>query len=661
MTSREPSTRMQRCPRAPTFSLAALVLALACGPIRPPPGPDAPVNACSSEDQCAAYAQAGATPVCNGGQCLVSAQFANLALVVSLPQDSPFAPNRTFVVPFDPSFFDAPAPQGAPPDACPLPMRCAWLPGTADITGDLSARPSDGQLAGWNLGNNGPMQPPTWLPVQATYRLMWPNPNGNGFVEASSLGLPVEDVSSDLVAAATPPGTTLPPGPNGGPSMVFQALNVPTGVSANGPPTATYELTLMPVAPLDQAFPPDVDMVQVGEGRQAPSIAIHFDPTAGSESTTYPTFDITRDAGLDGWTAYLRDATTLRRISNLARLSGTTSPGVQLMTDHHPDGTQQCPTPDALNDAQLVIAPPAGAPVPTLVISTIPCTIPPSESYPPLPSPVEIRGTVVAPDGTPLAAQLVFDAIEVDKFITQGGALDQDNSGDLQYGATATAQIDGSGNASYAVTLPQGQYRLTISPLDTTAAVTIVQPFVVVPPTPPSGDPPPTNPRVLAQPLQIVQGNASVGDGRPLAGATVDVVPVKCFDGSASTSCMPRAAQTTTASDGSYAFGLGGDPAGLDPGSYILRVRPADGTRLPWVWQSIVVGPTPVTVAPIVVPAPAYAGLRLYDPASNPVINAVVRMYQVQPDGPAAEVARAITDTNGDYDMYLAPPAPTGP
>jgi hypothetical protein len=136
----------------------------------------------------------------------------------------------------------------------------------------------------------------------------------------------------------------------------------------------------------------------------------------------------------------------------------------------------------------------------------------------------------------------------------------------------------------------------------------------------------------------------------------VEAVPVQCFKGS-SLFCRPRFAQTTTQGDGSFMLML-------DPGGYVLRVEPPDGTRLPWVVQSIVVGPTQVLVPPIVVPAPVYAGVQLVDVGDNPIVNAVVRVFAVQAQGgagtgtvEAVEVARAITGSTGHYDVYLDPSA----
>jgi hypothetical protein len=113
---------------------------------------------------------------------------------------------------------------------------------------------------------------------------------------------------------------------------------------------------------------------------------------------------------------------------------------------------------------------------------------------------------------------------------------------------------------------------------------------------------------------------------------------------------MPRDAQTTTTANGTFVLSL-------DPGAYVLRVRPQDGTGFPWVTQALLVGPTAVTAPAVTVPAPVHAGVRLHDPFDDPVVAAVVRIYQVPATGPAVEVASALTDATGTYDLLLAPSA----
>src|SRR5579859_3325607 len=86
--------------RAARVALAAACAASACGPEVVSVSRPAPMNVCP-DAPCAAYAQHGVAPTCSEGACLVAAQFpSNLALVVSLAQDSYLAPGRTYVVPF---------------------------------------------------------------------------------------------------------------------------------------------------------------------------------------------------------------------------------------------------------------------------------------------------------------------------------------------------------------------------------------------------------------------------------------------------------------------------------------------------------------------------------------------------------------------------------
>jgi len=185
---------------------------------------------------------------------------------------------------------------------------------------------------------------------------------------------------------------------------------------------------------------------------------------------------------------------------------------------------------------------------------------------------------------------------------------------------------------------------------------------------------------IEVDPPRPLRGNAVVADGRPLGGATVDAVPIHCLAGS-SPWCMPRPAQTTTAANGSFYLGA------LDPGRYLLRVRPADGTRLPWKVVSAFppvepagdLPPLPIEAGTIVVPAPVSAGLQLLDSPGEVLIRAVVRVFtmpvpapmppagppgctpgattmQAQLAVPAIEVGQAITDAQGKYELYLAPP-----
>jgi hypothetical protein len=361
--------------------------------------------------------------------------------------------------------------------------------------------------------------------------------------------------------------------------------------------------------------------------------------TGGPQLPIIPQFVVERGTTLAGWTAYLRDVTTLERISSVPTLTAAANT-VTLATNHAPfDG-------DALTNAELVVQPPAGSTSPTYVIGVTGNDLPYTETLPDLPAPVAVSGTLTDVDGvTPLEGDLVFE-VHPNASSQQGlyvagstGALNPTNF-DLVVRSHASIATAG-GPSTYSVTLPPGTYQLTVIPADVAHAIT-VNPAFPVPVT--------TSPLVQSVPaglLRTVQGNAALADGRPLSGADVEVVATACAQASG-TACMPRGAQTTTDSHGLFTLSL-------DPGTYAPAVEPAQGSRFPWATQTLLVGPTDVVVPLVTVPAPAYGGLTLHDPADNPVVDALIRVLELPKSGPAVEVGRTITDASGHYDMYLAP------
>jgi hypothetical protein len=585
-------------------ALAGVTLGAACAPIGSQER-QATVNACP-EHPCSAYAlQTGAPPVCNGGVCLVTTPIDDLVFVVALAQDSYYAPGRTFAIRQGQLY-------GAQTADCFAPS-CGHLPPFASVKGAYVIEPDLDQKVGWNLGNQGM---PTALPVHTTYRPLWEG------LDAESVGLPLPLVESTEYVNDMSDF----PGPAGGPGLFFR-----TYVPAGG-----YERTIAPDPPFDRAFPPDVRAVTVEAPKdyriEQPT---NFDVTQYTgKGPTYPTFDISRAAGLDGWSAYIRDAKTKRRLSGIAALAGATSAGVVLATNH-----VQAQTTDALAGTEFVLEPPSGQPVPRAVFAPVGNELSAQESYPPLPGPATVMGNVQSTVASvPVEADLLFEAIS----ITDGAG--KPNTTNFEFVGRAAARLTASGVATYAVTLPRGQYRVTARPFDDSQAVTIVQSFTVDA----TGDPL-LGRDVGVAPRPSVAGSAVVADGRPLAGAMVDAIPAACFSG-ASAHCLPRPAQAITTAGGQFTIAL-------DRGGYLLRVRPADGSRLPWVTQSAWVGSTAVDIPTMVIPAPVYAGLRLNDPGDNPIVRAVVRAFLVPSGGPAAEVGRAITDATGQYEMYLASPA----
>ena len=594
---------------------------IACGNIAGPPASLAPVNSCSTS----CPGDAGAAAVCAAGTCLASAGISSTwTAVVTLSQDAIYAPGVTFAVPLL-LLLTAPPPPSIV-SACQA--GCAALPEVVSLKGNVLVSPSAAIDAKWYLGNVGAL---TTLPVQATF---WPQvASGTSFVDATAFGLPVGPIA---LANGQDPTLGLAAGPGGGPSLFFSA-------SALAP--AVYQSVLQPLPPFDEAYPPDVSLVDLralGGGGVAENVSIggmpDFDRTfvVLDDPSPYPTFDFSRADGgsLEGWTAWIRDQTTQRRISNLARLHGSGTIGdqrVQLLTRHNAG--------EALTNAQLVLSPDASSSLPTWIFTPI-SEIAEAEAYPRLPPAVTASGSVGVP------ADIVFEATGMCRFESNGTlVLDAPlSTPDFSFSRQVTTTT-----GAYSVQLPLGQYKVTVVPRDASTALHFQTGFDLS-----DGKcQPRTTPLISLTPRRTITSTPiTVADGRPLAGATVEVVPTECATLAADPTCLPRPAQTITAADGSYSLSL-------DPGAYKLRVKPVEGTRFPWVVQPLSVDPSTTMAPPTVVPAPVYVGLQLVDPfAANPMQGAVVRVYQTPTTGGLPfEIGAAITDGNGHFDMYLAPSA----
>jgi hypothetical protein len=604
--------------RACALAFGALALGLACEPIVGDPGPAAPINACPAYP-CDAYKQPGAA--CNAGICTVTAATPNLLLVIGLATDSYLAPGRTYLTTLGagPLASGTCALPSCSPPVCAL---TSWAQDQSSYLVDLNA--SGPTEANWYLGNPGV----TSLPVQATFRrLIGPSPQDAQ--DALDLGLPVDPVQAVNITAT--PGN---PGPNGSRELQFLTYMQP----------GCYERTLQPFSPFSTAFPPeikpwppdDADPIDVFDFTREETLAT-------GASFNVPQFDISRAEGLDGWTAYLREIGTNRIFSNVAPLTGSLAKGVRLLTKHEPDAQS-----DALTGLELVLAPPAGTPLPTEVFA--PAGTPPaqelasSEVYPSLPTPVTMTGRIRTPAGLPVPANVYFTATDI-----------TDRSGqrfppNFEFAAKVSTTIDRrSGVSTYSALLPQGDYQIAVRPTDGSNAVTVVSRAVGGEGNVMTGE------DIDVTSLVAVSGRATVADGRPLAEAVVDVLPTQCAAtaapagmADASDTCLPRAAQTATHDDGSFSLMV-------DPGQYRLRIRPRQGSRLPWKIQTIVVGTEPLVLGPVV-QAPISVGMELTDQNNNRLVNAVVRVFtDPSQGGPAVELGQAITDVNGNYEMYIAP------
>ena len=641
-----------------------------CPQVPPTPERIAPTNACP-DFPCGAYADGGAA--CSEGVCVdpSPAPPAHLVLLVAVPADANNAPGLTFAL----SFADVAGDAGV-----------AFLPSILNL-GRYLVSPQDVSDVKGNTGATQDLSTSlTSLPVHATYRPLWPLGSVSPAVIPDA-GVPLADFAAVGLAVYPVEVDALPArdvgfqGPFGAPDLAFQ-----TYVQAN----VTYERTLTPAPPFDRTFPPDIQQVAFAPN-DAPHPALDVAPevTRKTEATpTIPTFDLSRADGmhLDGWTTYLRDATTKRPISPVKSLSGAATPdgGVLLPTSHHPPplGNNR---PDALTNAELVMVPPSAETLPTAVFPAV-AVLPRAETYAFVPHPVTVQGSISWSDGNPVSADIVFEATGIyavppsppappadagapgdggggGKGADGGPSFPLQTQG-FEYVARATALPDiANGTSTYQVVLPRGEYRVAVRPLDGASpradgasvshAVRVLENFD----TGQTGDPV-VGPAIAIDPAPVLSGVALVADGRPLSGATVEALPIHCArpmrdDAGApapdSPACMPRYAQTVTAPrEGSFAVAL-------DPGEYVVRVEPAEGTRLPWVARVISV-PAPGPLA-FRVPAPVHRQLQLFGQDAIAVTNAIVRMFALRGDSPAVELGRAITDSNGRFDMYIDPDA----
>jgi hypothetical protein len=633
------------------------VAAAACTPIVRSDDAPPPVNACPASP-CDAYdAGGGERASCVSGACIAALPAApDLVVTVVLPETALSGPGRTVVMRL--ANLEAAASTSVSCTDGPL---CVRLPSAFSMSGTYLVPASlvVTQLNSTLLGT--PMAPVT-LPVHATYETLWPLGATEATSTALAAGLPVPPVEAQ---ASDSPGTS---GPFGGPT-----LSAPTYLLSG----ANYFRVVAPDPPFDGDFPPDVNIV-TQPPTDLPQIRLDDVP---------PKFDLAGSLGVDGWTTYLRAADTKTIVSPVKTLSGMSTPdgGVLLPTSHHPLAPDGGPG-SALDNTELVMAPPADAGLPTEVFS-LPL---PQETYAALPPPVSPLIGVVqwAGGGKAIGADITFEATAI--YAVQppvSGSTDDAGTNaaaaaagyqpqpNFEFVAKVRAEpVPSTSLSTYTMpSLPRGVYRVVVRPDDALAtmsngivhAVTTFDCVDTTDGTQGQGDggldaggldagDAGGGLRIFSVPFaQTLQGSATVADGRPLSGASVVATPLgcaapvvfSCIIPADSDRCLPRAAQATTDSHGSYAINL-------DPGTYAIHIEPADGTRLPWITKTVSI---PAPSVDFVAPAPTLLHLQLADAVGPLVGGAVVRVYSVPVEGPAIEVGLAITDALGRFDMYLDP------
>ena len=302
---------------------AAALLALSgCAPIvhsdaAPQPAKRMPRHPCD------AYADAGAPARAAWlGACLSGTKAAgDLVVTVVLPQDALTGPGRTVnELVSDLTRAAAPLPASACTDT-----PCARLPPSITTVGVYNATPDtvSRQLGSTLLATDGLKS----LPVHVTFQSLWP-PDATALAStALAAGLPDSPVVVET--SAQTPNLFAIESPTGGAAPLGYQTYLLSGPH--------YARVVAPVAPFDADFPPDVNLVtQIVTPDE--KIQVNIDNTATPAGRSLPRFSLSRIKGMDGFSVYLRDASTKVPLSPIKPLSGMSTPdgGLLLPTNHHP-------------------------------------------------------------------------------------------------------------------------------------------------------------------------------------------------------------------------------------------------------------------------------------------------------------------------------------
>jgi hypothetical protein len=591
-----------------------LSLFAACGPLEPFPLRAQPINQCD-ESACSLYEPYNrrfAAAACEEGECRVTAAIDRTIYAISVPQTSYFAPGVTFLLyEKDVRNLSAPCALAVPCISLPLALHAEgqYVPGGAVVGSAIKADLGNGFLA-------------TALPVSAAYFPLVQLRDGR-YADAASLGMGALPIVADKVSF--PPGVGAA-GPFGGASPGFRATLAP----------GSYARTLLPEPAFD-VFPPDTRgaerAIKVGQGgslfERVSVDQVDLAPTVLGEFAI-PEFTLLReDAPFDGWSAHLREVTTGRRISSRAHLNGR-----ELRVRFH---SHRLPLDgDALSNAELVVTPDRSE-LPTLVVFKQAGQPFDRVEYPALPSPARVSGRI-RHDGLDVEADVIIRSTRV--YIS-----DPELGFSQSLGWSTTLSTDPSGR--FETTLPRGEYALTIIPRASVLAITEASMVVDLANDVQAGR------SFTVMPGLSVGGRIRVADGRSLGGAEVELLPAGSLrhpDRSA-LSIPPRATRGQTSSDGTFALFAG-------PGTYDLVVRPAAGSKLPWVVRTdVVVSASDLTreAFELSVPAPIVLSFALRDPAGNPIPRAWVRCYAPADGGIVPiEIARGLTDSDGIVELLGA-------
>ena len=609
-----------------------LVACIACGTIELPPGETAPVNACpGGSTTCADVYPSKVKPVCEEGTCIVKSIFVPI-LAVSIPGTNVFGPGRTVLLPTMPKPL-----ANCLIDCVPVPPL-GTFDGYVDVDSILGS-----ELAPPNgLRPNVPLAGFTSLPVTARFHPLYLDPASQQRYDAVTFGLPAPDVVSVQTRPVfIQPAPTNGTDPNGN-GVGFQA-RVPAGLQTDG--LGLYDLEILPDPPYQQFPPILIPFGVIGDGARG------FHLTDNPDATHSFAFTVEPEVGapsLAGWLIYLVDAYE-RRVSSLVRLQGIQGEKVTLVTAF---------SSATLAGLTLVVEPPEGAQaLATFREGDVAGDIPRKVKYPALPQTVQVSGVVTAKadPGRPVAADLVFDAPDFGVLLA-----DLTRDAPLSYRTRVSTRTDADHVGEYTVRLPPGQYRVYAIPKDAPdLALTLRDALVGTAPVQLGNGIPLEDRRHL-------RGRVVLPDGRPLVDASVVVSSTNDpYLKTPPTPPLPlppvQARDVVSVTDASGSFDVLVDPGVMD-----ISVRPAEGSRFPWVvTTALTVAAADVTLAQtIVIPVPTAQKSTVVDPLGNPIPGALIRAYAfpnppvsgtpAPPSRAARLVGRTVTDAKGHYELYLA-------
>lgn len=570
-----------------------------CGPVRGERPEYGPTNDCAAAP-CSLYQQGGVRPTCSAGRCVVFGQPRYpVTLVVHAPETNFYGAGTAFSV----RIADLASTVSTP--RCPS-GACVRLPPLVEVRGDYRVTAEAAIGVGFPLALD-----PATLPVEVH---MAPLMEGEGAVEPASLGLPLFSqvrVSQQLDRSASAPF-----------QLVHRVHAVP----------GRYLRVAYPAPPFDGVFPPVAQEIVVVADRVDP-VAQRFivsDPIVidgasrpiDDASGTSRTATFRRAAGLREWAGFLREVRTGRRVSTLRALSGAEA-RVRLDTV----GMSAAGTNALREGIEVVLQPPRGSVAVPELRSLLIAGQGLDVEYPALPSAGQIAGKVVAgADGG--RARLRFRSRSIRELTGVDSVL-------LHFETTVATDTSGA----FTTVLPAGEYDVDVDPYAPGYRRELGRLVV-------SGDS--AGVELIVRPQTLVRGRALLADGRPLGLAEVLLSPVA----EPAERWGPRPARTVTAPDGSFA-------ALVDVGRFDLTVIPQEGSGFGRaVLPAREVGEEALDLGNIQVAAPLRVALVTRDPGDNAVPRAVVQAFAFV-GGRAVEIAIALTDGDGRFELLLPPTPPS--